>query len=427
MKEFKSSISHHISLLKKVSFGKIDPQLFRKYSINPGMYEFYHTWRQGRTQQSIDLFEAHIHGLYKTFISAFDVKEEYSIEYDEKDEEVLSKVQQYQVEIKEFKGRGSDESHMYDAQNTYLVERKRGNNNISIADTKYYFVSTDQRLRKWDFGRNESQPLALLPTQWMTILLRYVSRTTDDYKSFVSFLRLKQEEPIIQEDELQAVLAGISEMTEDFDRQAAILERMAEKKFQGIIDNRSSEKSRENAAAFSKAALEGEMKEMEKAYSVSIQENEKEYEKRLSEQQLASNTQMLNDIILAINNMQFAKDPLIKVVEQRVSNLKLKLLSILIGYYGVLIFLVWKYSWNEMEPITYFLSVGGIIAAYIYLAVKGDSFNPLKYLSDKKLKIQESVFSEFNFDQNRLQALEGRKTELEQVGKELQRRMHDKK
>ena len=52
-----------------------------------------------------------------------------------------SLLETYKQEIKNYKGKGNDESHNFDALNTYLIEQKRGTNNISISDTKYYFVS----------------------------------------------------------------------------------------------------------------------------------------------------------------------------------------------------------------------------------------------------------------------------------------------
>ena len=44
---------------------------------------------------------------------------------------------------------------------------------------------------------------------------------------------------VISEDKLQVILAGISEITEDFEKQSAVLERMVEVKFDGILDGKS--------------------------------------------------------------------------------------------------------------------------------------------------------------------------------------------
>ena len=89
---------------------------------------------------------------------------------------------------------GYFESALWDAKNIYLTEIKRENNNRNIFDTKYFFISSDQALRRWDFKRNNTTPCVLLPSQWLSIVLRYVNRTNDDFKSFVSFLNLSQNE-----------------------------------------------------------------------------------------------------------------------------------------------------------------------------------------------------------------------------------------
>ena len=44
-KEFKDTIDHHVKQLQRVPFRRINPFIFKKYAVNPSIYEFYHNWR----------------------------------------------------------------------------------------------------------------------------------------------------------------------------------------------------------------------------------------------------------------------------------------------------------------------------------------------------------------------------------------------
>ena len=257
IQEFKETISYHIGLLQKVPFGKINPLLFTKYAIKPTIYEFYHQWRVGKSAYGFDLFLAHIKLLYQKFVKEFEIIEDYKIPFDETDDTAVKKIEKYTSEIGGFKGNDNsyDGSNRYDALNTYLVEERRGANNITISDTKYYFLSADIKLRNWDFSRGNMQPIALLPSQWMGIILKYFGRTDDDYKSYIQFLQISKDVSIINEDKLQIILAGISEMTEDFQKQEDILKQMLEVKFEKSIDIKKPEESREMAIEFTSTLL----------------------------------------------------------------------------------------------------------------------------------------------------------------------------
>ena len=143
----------------------------------------------------------------------------------------------------------------------FWIECIRNGNNIDIASTKYYFITSDQKLQFWDKNHSTNQPLTLLPSQWMGLILKYVSRSSDDYKSFISFMNLPKDNSVISEDELQAVMAGISEMTEEFSKQESIIESMVEIKFGDILKGN----IQGNAKAYAKDKLEKELeKQLEK-------------------------------------------------------------------------------------------------------------------------------------------------------------------
>src|SRR5690606_13270607 len=136
----------------------------------------------------------------------------------------------------------------------------------NLFDCKYYFISADQLLRKWDYTQNSSIPIVLLPSQWMSILLRYLNRTSDDFKSFVSFLNINNGEKGISNDNLQLILSGISEITSDFTQQSNIISEMINLKFQGIVEkSNSDEEIIEKSKLFAKSHLELKIEELEKS------------------------------------------------------------------------------------------------------------------------------------------------------------------
>ena len=209
------------------------------------------------------------------FIDKYKIDIDYETSFDEKDEKVIETIEEYRKEIVNAKRNEHDSqlnSHpkkcFHDASNIFCVEKKRKLNSINLIDTKYFFISTDQRLRDWDFHRSHHQPIVLLPSQWMTILLKYHSRSTDDYKSFVSFLKLKVSPPVISENNLHIVLSGISEITGNFKTQSSILDRMFDIKFKGILDSHDTqEQTYKNAMEFSQRELDLEIDKLKKQNS----------------------------------------------------------------------------------------------------------------------------------------------------------------
>ena len=68
----------------------------------------------------------------------------------------------------------------------------------------------------------------MLPSQWLSIILRFLNRTNDDYKSFVNFLNLRSNEQAISGEKLQIILAGISEITADVETQRGLMNILVE-------------------------------------------------------------------------------------------------------------------------------------------------------------------------------------------------------
>jgi cyanate lyase len=241
-KEFRDTIEYYIQRLGNKPFkNKVNPTLFRHkfFTRLKDIYNYYYNWRVGKQNHSLDLFKADILAKYQAFSSKMEIKIDYRNVLDEEDKDIKEKLADYVSSINTHKTGDTNTSNYngyeFDAKNILLLENLRQSKNQSIFDTKQFFLSTDQSLRRWDFQRGSRAPLVIMPSQWMSLLLRYQSRTTDDFKSFVSFLNLPIPEKQISSENIHNVLAGISEVTSNFEQQAFIGEQLIEQGFEKIM------------------------------------------------------------------------------------------------------------------------------------------------------------------------------------------------
>lgn len=441
-KEFLDTVDYHINQLKRLPFGRINPYLFSKYCISPSFYEFYHNWRNGRLTYGFDSFQAFIIGEYENLIKRYKIEEDYKIPYDENSDIVRNKIDVLKLEIQNSKLNGFEESHKFDAQNYYLIEVKRGENNRNIQDTKHYLITTDQKLKTWDDNRSKGQSVTMLPSHWMGLLLKYISRTDDDFKSFVSFLKLNQHEDLIDENNLQIILSGISEITEDFRRQDTVMERMMERKFSGIIDPKNPQNTRFEAKKFAKETLEDELEKTKLAHKETIENTELEHEseiKTISEKHEIEKDQIRVDNKKHIEQLFEAERKIkekekyetvckeIKKIKKLMANAderaeddfkkeKFKFLSIPISLSLILFICVLIFDWNVMERITWIASALVVGLTYTYMALHGKSFNPEEFFVALKAKIRKRVYREFTVDLTEI-------AELEELEKDLKEKI----
>ena len=308
-KEFLSTIDFHLNQLNKTTpFGRINPKLFHRYASGEGFYQFYHTWRGNRATYSFDIFRNHIISEYRNLIKMYGITEDYDAPYSEDDE--VPEIARYTEEIKAIKqGRGHDDLHKADARNMYWIECMRDGRNGRMTDTKYYFVTSDQKLQLWDYSHSHNQPITLLPSQWMALLLKYYSRTNDDYNSFVSFLSLSHDDPGLSPEELQDILAGISQTTEDFNSQALIVEAFLETDWE---KQHQDTPMREKAKEYAKDKLE-------ERFAQQILEKEKEYGLKMD--------MMLNDSQIQIESIKEAFRQQLEQTELQAKRDRLSMIS----------------------------------------------------------------------------------------------------
>lgn len=79
-----------------------------------------------------------------------------------------------------------------DITNIFDIRKKRSNSATSVWQTNDFLVSADQRLIEWASKEYAGVPIVVLPSVWLSIILRFTGRTSDDYKSFCLFLTQRQ-------------------------------------------------------------------------------------------------------------------------------------------------------------------------------------------------------------------------------------------
>lgn len=267
VKEITHTINHYLSQLKEYPSRKINPQLFDNFSGISNFHRFYNSWRLKRVNPNLALFKTHIESGYEQ------IKKEFGMIYDnlewldKTNQTIKEKIDEYTSSIHSYKKQeryySSITSAEHDASNIYLVEIRRKRKNQPLHKTKYFLISSDNCLRRWDAERDAITSIVLLPGQWLTLILKLHGRTSDDFRSFISFLNIKHTKPILRSEKLNIVLSGISEITEDFNQQKYILNKLVEKEFSGILKQSKGEELYGKVQDFSKSVLEEKIKDLE--------------------------------------------------------------------------------------------------------------------------------------------------------------------
>ena len=79
-----------------------------------------------------------------------------------------------------------------DVTNILDILKMRKGNGKSLWETNDFMVSADHRLIDWSNNIYPGVPIVVLPSVWLSIILRYTGRSDDDYKSFCLFLTQRQ-------------------------------------------------------------------------------------------------------------------------------------------------------------------------------------------------------------------------------------------
>ena len=137
----------------------------------------------------------------------------------------------YTISLKDYKEKHSERKQSQDSIQTdvnnylYLRSLRRKDKNVNLWTTNDFFISADQNLIGWSLEIDKGIPIVVLPSVWLTIMLRFAGRTANDYKAFCSFLELRTHLPDDTIDVYQ-LLTNLADKTTDNELKKIIIQEV---------------------------------------------------------------------------------------------------------------------------------------------------------------------------------------------------------
>ena len=147
----------------------------------------------------------------------------------------------------------------------------------SIWQTNDFIVSADQLLISWSDEAYSGVPIVVLPSVWLSIILRFTGRTDDDYKSFCLFLTQRQH--VSHEDTIDPIqlLRTINEKTTQTDIKERIITEITLNKAQYSFE------TAEEYAASAERAFDKVLEEVYGNTAKQIDQAKNEMQKQIDE------------------------------------------------------------------------------------------------------------------------------------------------
>lgn len=263
--EFEGSLKSYIKRLRRSETPAIRSSVYVEYVTYDDIYRYYHQWASTRQNSTVDLFvdwiNASMHALIEDFKIAIDNFTPYS------PEEKKENLDEMAVKIMGFGKSKPYEVALNDAQNITWVESNRKVGENTIFSTKTFLISSDRGLYVWDSKYySKKTPIVVMPSQWLSLLLRYVTRSKDDYRSFVCFLNIQDKGGVLSSEQINAILLGISEMTDNVEQQKYLLETIIEREFKDGVGGKTNDQLRLIARNGAERLLQQQIEDMKIAH-----------------------------------------------------------------------------------------------------------------------------------------------------------------
>lgn len=430
-KEFFETIDYHLKQLNSTTpYGSINPSLFRKYS-NGSFYQYYHEWRRQRDTYGYTALRLHIQEEYNRLIKEYSITEDFKQLFTEDDSIIIEK---YTEGIKEHKWQKNQNLIENDSKNMLWIEKARGACDHNVKDTKYYFLTTDRKLQEWDLYHSKNQPITMLPSQWLALLLKFFSQSNNDYKSFVSFLSIPKDKVEVSPEELQEVLAGISEITEDFQRQEDIVSSLIE--IDGTLNLRNRFEAKKYAKEQIESQLQNELSEQRKRYEKQLNETKNSNEQQIAEikesyeaivksikdefgrRDKDAKKSKLEDKLQTINHRIEDYNKIKNIINDKVNDAD-GMIKRAVGVIYFIIICVWiwliiKVGWDTMEMWTYIIGVVLFGIPIIGLLITNKDINPTSLFDAIRKSNYNKQCLKYSYSDSEIIDLEQMKEKIEE-------------
>lgn len=238
LREFWDTMKYYIQQAIKLPADNIYDGAYEEL-CEYNVFSYYHAWKRDHLSLPHNMFWSYLKSAVKTII------DEYAIEEDARNifaPDVQKKIDAYDQEIRHIKEEDPYYVQQYygankhDAIMVYIAEQKRIE--VCAVDTKAdcMIATSDKQLRFWDYARSKSSiPLVVYPSQLFALLIKLCGRSTNDMKSFVSFINIKPAIKQISVGKANAILAAIGSLTNDFKTQKLLVASVFDDEFQRVI------------------------------------------------------------------------------------------------------------------------------------------------------------------------------------------------
>ncbi len=305
--EFEGSLKSYVKRLRRSETPAIRSKVYTEYISYDDIYRYYHLWASKRSNATIDLFVDWMKASMKSLIEDFDIEIVTFTPYSpEKQKEQLNDMA---AQIMGFgKGKLFDTA-MNDACNIAWVEFSRKAGEKTLFSTKTFLISSDHGLYMWDAKyHSKDTPIVVMPSQWLSLLLRYVARSNDDFRSFVCFLNIQDKEGVLSAEQINAILLGITEMTDNVEQQRHFLETIIEREFKDGAGGKTNDQLRAIARNESERMLQNELDEMRAAHkelqnSLTCIQQEFDQHRADTRKEMAAKDQQLSEASAKINQL----------------------------------------------------------------------------------------------------------------------------
>lgn len=121
---------------------------------------------------------------------------------------------------------------------------------------------------------------------------------------------------------------------------------------------------------------------------------------------LISKRTLLNEKKNILSDLNKQKIPLDQMLIQRMNLFKFSIALVVILYYVITFYLIYKLGWNIMEPWTYIINTAiPIVGLALYFTFQEKELNPNNIYKAIKNKIRVKIYSKFGFDNKKVEIL----------------------
>ncbi|MBL4675507.1 MAG: hypothetical protein JKY70_04780 [Mucilaginibacter sp.] len=120
---------------------------------------------------------------------------------------------------------------------------------------------------------------------------------------------------------------------------------------------------------------------------------------------VAAKKEILNNKTIQKSNFELRKVELDGIVSKMYSRIKIAIVVGLLLYYVGTIVVIYRYSWDVFEPISYIISLAPFVLSFAYLFFFEADLNPLAVLQKKRVNLQRKIYLKRSFNETAISTI----------------------